>query len=212
MVNEQFEIIATHMNPMFGNNFGRWGQIRDAEKRTVDPSDYYEIPMHGMACFFCRRDAWVGFNPAMHHFGSEEGYVHEKYRLLGRKVWSMPFLKWWHNFSNARDLSFSICWEHKYRNACIAWTEIGQPLDILDEAYAKALTNEVRSAIRNQVASLQIRPIPHPVGYVPFMGYPVRVFQENRPDLEDYRSFENLIYRDSVATYDSPRSNLLSQV
>lgn len=198
---ERFEIMGTHMNPLFGNSFGRWGSYRDENKQPIDPNDYYRIPMHGMGLFFCRRDAWPGFNVALHHFGCEEGYIHEKYRLLGRDVWSMPFLKWWHNFQQkSRQQTFSSSWEHKYRNGLISWTEVGLPLNYLHDAYVVQgrLNEQVAEVIRLNVESLQIKPMPRPDNYVPFLGYPIRIYDKDRPETENYRTFEKPEFYNSV--------------
>ena len=57
-----------------------WG-IWATDPRGVDPEgEPFEIPMQGMGVFSCRKEAWLGFNPAFRGFGGEEGYIHEKFR------------------------------------------------------------------------------------------------------------------------------------
>lgn len=73
-----------------------WGTWRTA---TVDrEAPPYEIPMHGMGLFGCKRDKWLGFNSNFRGFGGEEGYIHAKYRQAGNKILCLPFLQWNHYF------------------------------------------------------------------------------------------------------------------
>jgi hypothetical protein len=58
----------------------------------------FEIPAQGLGLFTCRKDAWLGFNPAFRGFGGEEGYIHTKYRQAGHRCLNLPFLGWMHRF------------------------------------------------------------------------------------------------------------------
>ena len=82
--------------------------------------------------------------------------------------------------------------EHKYRNYHIAWGEVGLPLEVIEPAYIE-IPNDIKAAIRANVGTLDIRPLPRPEGYVPFMGYPIRMLGGN-PHLENYRDFEKPIF------------------
>lgn len=192
---ERWEIFGTHMNPALGDgNFGRWGSYRTPEGLVIDNCECYKLPMHGMGLFLCRRDTWPGFNTAMFQFGSEEGYIHEKYRLLGRDCWGIPFLKWWHRFRvKSKRFQYHLTNEHKYRNYQIAWTEVGLPLGVIEHVF-KDISDDTKVAIRKNVADLRITPMPRPEGYVPFMGYPMRVLNSNQPHLENYREFEKPVF------------------
>jgi hypothetical protein len=193
--NERWEIFGTHMNPALGDgNFGRWGSYRDENGMVIDNCELYKVPMQGMGVFLARRDTWPGFHPALFHFGSEEGYIHEKYRLLGREVWSIPFLKWWHRFrQKSIRYQYPMSAEHKYRNYHIAWTEVGLPLEVIEPAYIE-IPDDIKQQIRDNVVSLGIRPIPKPANYVPFLGYPIRMLNGAYPHLENYRDFEKPIF------------------
>lgn len=196
MLNESGEIYATHMNPAFsGGNFGRWGTFRD-NGVPIDNCDYYQVPAHGMGLFMTRRDTWPGFNPAMHQFGSEEGYIHEKFRLLGRKCWSLPFLKWWHLFKNdSVSLTYPISAEHKYRNQLIAFTEISLDLDLVHKHWEGRIGNEkVKQHIRDNVASLGIKPLPRDPGVPAFLGYPIRFLDPPHSESESYTAFERPMF------------------
>ena len=57
-----------------------WGD----DPRGADPTaPGFDIPMHGLGLFACRRAAWPGFHPKFRGFGGEEGYIHEKFRQCG---------------------------------------------------------------------------------------------------------------------------------
>ena len=210
---DNFGIMATHMSPAFGNNFGSWGRMLGHDKRTLDPTDYYMLPAHGMGCFFVRRDSWLGFNPAFMGFGSEEGYIHEKYRLNGRNVWSMPFLKWWHNFTDKMGTSeCDTTWECKYRNGLIAWLEVGLPIEQIDQAYGRYIKAYQASLIKQDVLSLGIKPIPKPEGYIPFLGYPIRILDDKNPHLRDYSEFENPVFYKDVLNSNNRSTKLANLV
>ena len=53
--------VFTHFDPRWeGLMYGQWG----TDERGIDPEgEPFEIPMHGLGVFACRREAWLGFNP-----------------------------------------------------------------------------------------------------------------------------------------------------
>ena len=62
------------------------------------PTEPVEIWAMGAGFFACRRESWLGFNPAFRGFGGESGYIQEKYRKAGRKVFCHPKMVWLHLF------------------------------------------------------------------------------------------------------------------
>ena len=68
-----------------------WAEARRDLPLDAEP---FEIPMHGLGLFACRKEAWPGFNPRLSGFGGEEGYLHQKIRNRGGRVYCMPFLRW----------------------------------------------------------------------------------------------------------------------
>jgi glycosyltransferase involved in cell wall biosynthesis len=111
---------ADAMNDEWRQQF--WGTWRAAD---VDPeADPYPIPMMGMGLYACRRDAWLGFNPAFRGFGGEEGYIHAKYRLAGREVLCLPFLRWNHHF-RAGATPYPMNGADRIRNYKIGFDELG---------------------------------------------------------------------------------------
>jgi glycosyltransferase involved in cell wall biosynthesis len=107
---------------------GMWGQWENLHHdRTLPP---YEIPMMGMGLFGCRKDAWLGFNPAFKGFGGEEGYIHEKYRKAGRKTLCLPWLQWLHFFKDTMPDLVGYVPSHadKMHNYIVGFQELGLDL------------------------------------------------------------------------------------
>lgn len=113
----------THLDPVWKTGmYGQWGD----DERGRDPeAPPFEIPMHGLGLFACRRAAWPGFNDRFRGFGSEEGYIHEKVRRNGGRVLCLPFLRWIHRFQRPLGVPYPIEWEDRIRNYLIGFTELG---------------------------------------------------------------------------------------
>lgn len=102
--------------------YGVWA----ADERAADPDGPpFEIPMQGAGVFVCRKQAWPGFNPRFSGFGGEEGYLHEKFRQKGGKVWCLPFLRWLHRFDRPMGVPYDASWKRRLRNYLIGWYELG---------------------------------------------------------------------------------------
>jgi len=54
----------------------------------------FEITMHDLGLFACRKDAWLGLNPRLSGSAAHEGYLHKKYRAAGRRTLCLPSLRW----------------------------------------------------------------------------------------------------------------------
>lgn len=123
MIYDDVQSYATHFEPEWrGGMFGVWA----TDPRGVDPDQpSFEIPMHGLGLFACRRSAWPGFNPAFRGFGGEEGYIHEKFRQRGGKTLCLPFLRWLHRFGRPRGVAYPNRWEDRVRNYLIGFREVG---------------------------------------------------------------------------------------
>ena len=116
---------ATHMEPTWRDGmFGIWG--------TQSPGDAggepFEIPMHGLGLFACRRAAWPGLNPRFRGFGGEEGYLHEKFRQRGGRVLCHPAVRWAHRFGRPTGTNYPNVWEDRVRNYVLGWSELGWDL------------------------------------------------------------------------------------
>ena len=96
---DDLKTISTHFNPVWRNEiWGNWA----TDPRGLDPEgEPFDVPMQGMGVFSCRKEAWLGFNPAFRGFGGEEGYIHEKFRQAGARTLCLPWLRWVHRFRQA---------------------------------------------------------------------------------------------------------------
>ena len=105
---------STHFQDIWqAEMWGVWGTDPRGENPENRP---FEIPGQGLGLFACRKDAWLGFNPYFKSFGGEEMYIHEKYRIAGRKTWCLPGLRWWHRFTRPRGVNYPLTREDKVRN------------------------------------------------------------------------------------------------
>lgn len=123
--------ISTHMEPRWScGMFGVWG----VDDRASDPAAApFEIPMQGLGVFACRRSAWPGFNPRLQGFGSEEGYLHEKFRRDGGRTICLPFLRWVHRFARPLGPRYRNSWEDRIRNYLIVARELGRdPSEVVE--------------------------------------------------------------------------------
>ena len=134
---ENGDVIATEMMPAFrGQNFGIW---HTEEQGKIATNNAYEIAMHGMGMFVCRTTAWPRFTSGTNGFGSEEGVLHEKFRLLGRKCYCLPFLRWVHRFGRPDGVKYPILAKDKVRNLVLAFREMQLPLEIIDQYWQDKL-------------------------------------------------------------------------
>ena len=130
LVYDDLKLSADRMNPVWSG--GMWGQWHNS---NVGPgADPYEIYMHGAGLMACRKDAWLGFNPAFRGFGGEEGYIHEKFRQAGRRVLLLPFLRWVHLFK-VDAAPYPVQYEDRIRNYVIGFQEVGLDLSPVIEHF-----------------------------------------------------------------------------
>lgn len=127
MYNDDLRFVNTHMNPIWREHmWGAWGR----DPRGVDEAgEPFDIPMHGLGLFACRKDAWLGFNPAFRGFGGEEGYIHEKFRQAGRRCLCLPWLRWLHRFNRPYGAPYELNIEDRIRNYLIGHYELGLDLE-----------------------------------------------------------------------------------
>jgi hypothetical protein len=131
---------GSHFHPAWrGGMYGYW----ESDPRADDPDGApFEIPMHGLGLFACRRAAWPGFNPQFRGFGGEEGYLHEKFRQAGGRTLCLPFLRWIHRFNRPLGLPYRNTWADRMRNYMIGFREVGWPTDPLVEHFRELLGRE----------------------------------------------------------------------
>jgi hypothetical protein len=131
---------GSHFHPAWrAGMYGYW----ESDPRADDPDGApFEIPMHGLGLFACRRAAWPGFNPQFRGFGGEEGYLHEKFRQAGGRTLCLPFLRWIHRFNRPLGPPYRNTWTDRMRNYVIGFREVGWPTDPLVEHFRELLGRE----------------------------------------------------------------------
>lgn len=140
---------ATEMSAEWRKKFyGVW-KCRPNINITDDP---FEIQMHGMGMFMSSKAGWLGFNPLFRGFGGEEGYIHEKYRLAGRKVICLPFVRWLHRFGRPNGVPYRNKIEDRIFNYTVGWTEVGLDINAMIDHFssqmdAKKVTKYVEAGL-----------------------------------------------------------------
>lgn len=136
--------VVTHMNPVWRADM--WGIWANSIAWDELPEEPFEILMHGLGLFGCRKENWLGFNPEFRGFGGEEGYIHEKFRLAGRKVMCLPWLKWIHKFNSSADIRYRLDSRDRIRNYLVGFKELGLSLDPIYEHFGVRLVEAVKDA------------------------------------------------------------------
>jgi hypothetical protein len=115
-----------------GHMWGVWGDY--SEKL---PSAPVEIWGCGGGLLLTKKSTWLGFNPKFRGFGGEEGYIHEKYRKAGRKVWSYPNLIWMHQFE--RKIPYPLHLTDRVINYIVGFEELQLDLNPIKEHFGQEL-------------------------------------------------------------------------
>ena len=63
--------------------------------------------------------------PPSGDLGSEEGYIHEKFRRRGGRVMCLPFLRWAHRFIRPGGAPYRPTWKKRIRNYLVTHDELG---------------------------------------------------------------------------------------
>lgn len=125
---------------------GMWGTWSPSVAEL--PKEPVEIWATGAGCFACRRDSWLGFNPGFRAFGGETGYIQEKYRKAGRRVWCDPRLVWIHYFCNAgRKIPFPHKMVDRVRNYILGFQELGLDVGEIRRHFGEKLFEEARAIL-----------------------------------------------------------------
>jgi hypothetical protein len=133
LVYDDLENISTHFDLKWsGYMWGQWGTDARGLDKNADP---FEIPAQGMGLFSCRKDSWVGFNKEFRGFGGEEGYIHEKFRKIGKKTLCLPFLRWLHRFDRPNGITYPNDLSERYNNYLIGFNELGLDTTELKEHF-----------------------------------------------------------------------------
>lgn len=125
------------------NMWGIW-----ADPVEVVPDEPKEIWAMGAGFFACRRESWLGFNENFKGWGGETGYLQEKYRKAGRKVWMHPKLIWQHLFcTDGRKFSYPIHIKDRIRNYIIGFEELGLDLKEMKDHFGHGMVNVIKNTI-----------------------------------------------------------------
>ena len=155
LVDDDLKGLSTHFDPVWRDQmWGSWAldpRVRQQES-GVEP---FDIPMQGLGLFSCRKAAWPGFHPAFRGFGGEEGYIHEKFRKLGRRCLCLPWLRWVHRFGRPAGAPYPLRLRDRITNYLIGHREVGlDEAPVLDHFRAIATEAEMVEAVRDADAVL----------------------------------------------------------
>lgn len=185
-IGDQFKPIALTMGPVgiescyycqrpipqWGPWYGheRWLETQGwvALGRSPD-EEPFEVPGQGLGLFTCRRESWLRFNEHSRGFGGEELYIHEKYRRAGRKVWCLPFLRWWHRFYREEghanpypNTTYGRC-----RNYLLEFQELGRGVSVVKHqhvgvrGFTEAMWNRLlEDPVKNVQETAPVPPCP----------------------------------------------------
>ena len=149
MLYDDLKTISTHFNRVWREGmYGVWSHDNRCDDPLAEP---VEIPMQGLGLFGCRKDAWPGFNPRFRGFGGEEGYIHEKFRQLGRRTVCLPFLRWLHRFGRPMGIPYKVNWEDRIRNYMIGFEELGMHDAPIREHFSEYLGKSAASKIFEKI-------------------------------------------------------------
>lgn len=141
MVWDNLEACVCQMDDEWRDNM--WGVWGDSVRFKSLPKEPFEIPMHGLGLFGCRKADWLGFNDQFRGFGGEEGYIHEKFKQAGRKVLCLPWLKWVHRFSELTGVRYKLDNRDRVRNYIIGHKELGLSLEPIRQHFSPQIVNSL---------------------------------------------------------------------
>ncbi len=174
LVYDDHKHFATHMTPTWGSHMlGQWDDKKDMRGQPGELGAVFEIEMHGMGLFAMKKEFWVGFNPLFRGFGGEEGYIHEKVRRAGGKVFCDTNLCWTHRFQRPKGTPYRNDLKDRFFNYLVGRLELNQDTSDLYEQFSDALSNrqmdqlkiDVDSAMSADTAATPLRkaPLPEPI-------------------------------------------------
>jgi glycosyltransferase involved in cell wall biosynthesis len=123
--------------------WGIWGDIV-----KVLPKKPFEIWATGAGFFAVKKSSWLGFNSGFRGFGGETGYIQEKYRKAGRRVWCYPNMIWMHCFCGQGKALYPIRIEDRVRNYLLGFAELGLDISPIYTEFGQHLVDSVRECIK----------------------------------------------------------------
>jgi hypothetical protein len=163
LVYDDLRNISTHFDPVWrAQMWGTWG----TDPRGKDPNgEPFDIPMQGLGAFSCRKEAWLGFNPAFRGFGGEEGYIHEKFRQAGARALCLPWFRWNHRFGRPAGVPYPLFLRDKLRNYFIGHLELGMDIQPIIDHFSEHASRESIDAILDEAMVMGVSwapPLPEP--------------------------------------------------
>jgi glycosyltransferase involved in cell wall biosynthesis len=154
MVDDDLHGLSSHLEPVWRDGF--WGVwAADPRLRKKPGGKPFDVPMHGLGLFSCRKAAWPGFHPDFRGFGGEEGYIHQKFRNLGRRCLCLPWLRWVHRFPRPAGVPYPVRLTDRIANYLIGHRDVGlDETPVLQHFRATASEAEVLQALRAADAAL----------------------------------------------------------
>ncbi|WP_378733952.1 hypothetical protein [Nocardia brasiliensis] len=114
---------------------GRLG-VPDKRPRSGSSSGAItEIGMHELALFACRKDCWPGVDPRLGMHEGPPGYLHKKFRALGRRTLSLPALGWTDTAVHPRQGQSSDTTQ--FFRYLLCWEDIGQAIEPIIEHFTE---------------------------------------------------------------------------
>ena len=150
LVDDDLEGLSSHFEPVWRDQmWGAWA-IDPRACQEGSSGEPFDIPMQGLGLFSCRTAAWPGFHPGFRGFGGEEGYIHEKFRKLGRRCLCLPWLRWVHRFGRPAGPPYPLRLRDRITNYLIGHREIGLDEEpVLEHFRAIATEAEMVEAVRD---------------------------------------------------------------
>jgi len=129
-----------------GKMWGIWGKTLTDKDLPKEP---FEIWATGAGFFATRRDTWLGFNDNFRGFGGETGYIQEKYRKNGRKVWCYPNMIWSHLFYNqGRKIPYPLQLNDRIKNYLYGFEELGLDTEPIYKEFGDGKTKLVKAGMK----------------------------------------------------------------
>jgi hypothetical protein len=154
LVDDNLEDISSHFDPVWREHmWGVWAL--DPRAHKGQDGEPFDIPMQGLGLFSCRKSAWPGFHPGFRGFGGEEGYIHQKFRNLGRRCLCLPWLRWVHRFGRPAGVPYLMRLRDRITNYLIGHRDVGlDETPVLEHFRATATEAEVDLALKEADAVL----------------------------------------------------------
>jgi glycosyltransferase involved in cell wall biosynthesis len=158
LIDDDLDGLSSHFEPIWRDlMWGVWALDPRAQHPEAPP---FDIPMQGLGLFSCRKAAWPGFHPGFRGFGGEEGYIHQKFRNLGRRCLCVPWLRWIHRFGRPAGAPYPMRLKDRITNYIIGHRDTG-----LDESSVLAhfCTHATASELAQAIGDAD-RVLTHPEG------------------------------------------------